>query len=162
MTRHPLDVTSAALLERVEKEESRSPTTASTHLIGGVAKVASRLDDFLRALLEEVATLAGQSPVTFLPRVGSRPPSLRRAPAGQLLRAAREAAAGLQVMPPSVRLCIEDSRRPGSVLGAVVDLRNVAVHQATLPSTARQSLAQLRALMVAYRREAGWWAKRVA
>ena len=154
MVRHPLDVTSAALLERVEKEDARAPTTAKSHLIGGIAVVGSKLDDFLRELLVAVADAAGREPAEFLPHVGRGTVSLRKATAGQLLRSIQAAAEGL-TLDASVRACVEDMRGP-SLFGAVVGLRNQAVHQTTLPKDADVTLKRLGALLKKYRREAGW------
>jgi hypothetical protein len=70
VAKHPLDVTSAALLERVDKEDARAPTTAKSHLIGGIAVVGSKLDDFLRNLLIAVADAAGRDPTEFLTSAG--------------------------------------------------------------------------------------------
>ncbi|MCC6651665.1 MAG: hypothetical protein IT348_11005 [Candidatus Eisenbacteria bacterium] len=155
MARHPLDETSAALLERIDKEDARAPTTAKSHLIGGITVVGSKLDDFLRELLIAVALAARRDPADLLPQVGKRTVSLRRATAGQLLQSIGDAAEGL-VLDPSVRACVEDARSRRSVLGAVVGLRNLAVHQTALPKDASATLKRLGALLRKYRREAGW------
>lgn len=155
MAKHPLDETSAALLERIDKENARAPSTASSHLIGGIAAVGSKLDDFLRALLVDVARAAEREPQQFLPTVGKKTVSLRKATAGQLLRATQEAAKGL-VLEAQVRACVEDARQSRSVLRAVVDLRNLAVHEMVLPADANAILKRLGALLHRCRREAGW------
>lgn len=155
MARHPLDAASAALLERITKEDARGPETASSHLIGGIAVVGSKLDDFLRELLIEVAGAAARHPSDLLPRIGERTVSLRRATAGQLLGAIRDAADDLD-LDVNVRACVDDMRRRGSLFGAVIALRNQAVHSTALPRDANATLSRLGALLKTYRSEAGW------
>lgn len=117
--------------------------------------MGSKLDDFLRALLVAVAAAAGRDPAALLPQVGRKTVSLRRATAGQLLRSIREAADGV-TLDPAVRTCVKDARSPTSVLGAVVGLRNLAVHETALPKDANATLRRLGALLRKSRREAGW------
>jgi hypothetical protein len=110
---HPLDVTSAALLERLDKEDARAPTTAKSHLIGGVAAVGSKLDGFLRELLVEIADAGGRAPTEFLPHVGQRTVSLRKATAGQLLRSIQDAAEGLSGSDRSKTRDVDREKRGG-------------------------------------------------
>jgi len=152
----PLDTASRELLVRVEKEASRdAKTTASTHLVGGIAKIGSRIDVLLRELLMAIADLRGENVDAFLPSIRGRQISLRRATAGQLLHGIREAAAGAR-LDPSVRALVRDALARPSVLQNVIEVRNVAAHEGVISPSAAPLLGKLRALIVTYRRDAGF------
>lgn len=129
------------LLARIETEVSRPPGTAETHLIGGLARIGSKLEKLLRTALEMVCAERGSEATEFLP---GRRRSLRTAMAGELARALSDAAGEQGCV---AHVLVEDLRGPRSILRRVMEMRNKAAHEGYVPPDAADVLQALRRLV---------------
>lgn len=133
------------LLARIDKERSREPGTPETHLIGGLAKVGTKLESLLRVALEAACAEQGREVRDFLPEIQGRAVSLRRATAGQLARALGSAAGARG---GAVGILGKDLRNgKKSVIHRVVHLRNEAAHNERVAPEVTDALQALRRLV---------------
>ncbi len=141
---------------RLTTETQRPPETPGTHLLGGVAKIGSALEKFLRAVMEEVAIEARVNAADYMPTFNGRRQSTKRATMGQSISAIRTIGSAIPRPTGRVRAIVAELQRPSSILSQSLALRNTAAHEGDVLPDLRKIVEALRVLVQDHRREQGW------
>lgn len=120
-----------ALRERLEREAARLSGAAvpGTELLGGWAKVGTRIDLLLRATFIELCSESGRDADASFRRLTTESWELSKATAGQLGRALLLLEREVRPSDPRVLAVLAELRREPSVLWRAVATRNALVHE---------------------------------
>ena len=148
-----LEAASAKLLARLDTEGRRPPTTPGTHLVGGITKVGSRVEAFLRVVVVEAARSAGLDEEELRGELGG---SVTRAGGGTMIFALRRMRPSGNRWSRRLKLVMADVQSRNSTLQRFVRVRNEAAHEGTVPKGVDRVLSSLRKLIIEHRQDNGW------
>jgi hypothetical protein len=150
-----LDEVAEQLLARLNVEEARPASGASTVLVGGIVKACSKLESFLRELVNVVAGLEGckVDELTSGPQRSGGPG--RRLPmTGALAHGMKAYFQRSQNVDPVLRSLARDLRSTNSAILGFIDVRNRVAKADGDPAAIRPATVRLRTLIQAFRQDA--------
>lgn len=150
-----LDEIAEQLLERLNVEEARPASGASTVLVGGIVKACSKLEAFLRELVRVVAENEGCSRDELISGPHrSAGPGRRLAMTGALAHGMKTYFLRSRNVDPAFRSLASDLRGANSAILAFIDVRNRVAKADGDPSAIRPATVRLRKLVLAFRHDA--------
>lgn len=151
-----LDEVAEQLLARLTVEEARPAVDASTVLVGGIVKACSKLESFLRELVNVVAALerCGVDDLIGGPQ-RSAGPVRRLAMTGALAHGLKAYFLRSRNVEPALQSLAGDLRSTNSAILAFIDVRNRVAKADGDPAAIRPATARLRTVIQAFRQDAG-------